>query len=75
MQNIAHNAQEFKVITLDKIGVKAEPINAAVNKYFLFSIFLVQMNKATIPIHIPKKYRDKLLDNIDGGHTVQAFSK
>jgi hypothetical protein len=75
MQSIANKAQEFKVIILDKIGVIAEPINDAIKIYFLFSIFLVHINKIIAPQNIPKKYITKLPDKIEGGSTVQAFSK
>ena len=75
MQNNANKAQEFKVIIFDKIGVMAEPINDATKIYFLFSIFLVHINKKIEPQIIPKKYITELLDNIEGGSIVQAFSK
>jgi hypothetical protein len=75
MHNNANKAQEFKVIIFDKIGVMAEPINDATKIYFLFSIFLVHINKRIEPQNIPKKYITELLDNIEGGSIVQAFSK
>jgi hypothetical protein len=75
MKSMANKAQEFKVIILDNIGVIAEPINDAIKIYFLFSIFLVAINKIIELQNIPTKYITKLLDNTEGGSIVQAFSK